>query len=162
MKTLIIVRHAKSVNAVEGQKDFDRPLAESGKSTAGVMAKRLLDRGVQIDTFISSPARRAYKTCKIIAAVFGVKKDDIICKNSLYHAPSHVFYEVIHALPATENKVAIFGHNPGITDFVNSLCDDAYIDDMPTCAAFAVRANISDWKNFAEAKKDFLYFEKPL
>jgi phosphohistidine phosphatase len=68
---------------------------------------------------------------------------------------------VINELQADADTVAIFAHNPGITDFVNSLCKNASTDSMPTCAVFAVQADIKEWKDFADAERKFLFMDYP-
>ena len=161
MKTLIIVRHAKSSWAEIGQKDFDRPLNERGKKDAPEMAEKLLDAKINVDAFVSSSAKRARKTAKYFIKAFGKTKDEIILKEELYNAPRATFYETIAALNDQYESVAIFAHNPGITDFVNSLCDNMKIDEMPTCAVFAVKIPTNTWKEFATAEKEFLFFKYP-
>jgi len=56
--------------------------------------------------------------------------------------------------------IAIFAHNPGITEFVNDLTD-SHLDDMPTCGVFAVKANVTHWKLFAASEKEFLFLIIP-
>ena len=70
MKTLLLVRHSKS-DWPEDMDDFDRPLTELGKTNAPKMARLLKDKSVEIDTFISSPAKRALHTCELFSEVFG-------------------------------------------------------------------------------------------
>ena len=69
--------------------------------------------------------------------------------------------EVAASLDDKYDNVAIFSHNPGITDFVNSLCKDVQIDDMPTCGIFAVEIAIENWIDFKKAEKKFLFFDYP-
>jgi phosphohistidine phosphatase len=68
---------------------------------------------------------------------------------------------VIAALPDKLQSVALFSHNPGITYFVNSLHTKTHIDNMPTCAIFAIAADISEWAGFIKAKKEILFFDYP-
>lgn len=161
MKQLIIVRHAKSSWADPGQQDFDRPLNERGKKDAPVMGQRILDTGVKIDAFVSSPAKRAHQTCTAFAEAYGRKEGEIILVKDLYHAPSHVYYETLADLDDAYESVAIFGHNPGITDFVNTLCNEIHTDNMPTCAVFYVKADVKRWKDFENAEKNFIFFKTP-
>jgi phosphohistidine phosphatase len=70
MKSILMIRHAKSSWDDPGQPDFDRPLNERGKQDAPSMAKRLLEKSVAIDAFISSPAKRARKTASLFAAEY--------------------------------------------------------------------------------------------
>ena len=160
MKTLYIIRHAKSDQSFFGN-DFERPLNERGKTDAPMMAKRLLDKKISIDALVSSPAKRAKKTAELFAEILNKPAGEIILISALYHAASDVFYEVIEALSDDINSVAIFSHNPGITHFVNSLGTKVQTDNMPTCAIFSVDINITHWKDFAKANKEFLFFDYP-
>jgi len=160
LKTLLIIRHAKSDQSFFGN-DFERPLNERGKKDTPEMAKRVLDRKIVIDAFVSSPAKRAKKTAELFCETYKQKIEDINFVSALYHAPAREFYEVIKSLDDNLNTVAIFAHNPGITYFVNDLVIDVRVDNMPTCAVFAIQMNIGQWKDFAKAKKEFLFFDYP-
>ncbi len=160
MKSVIIIRHAKSNWDNILHSDFERQLNDRGHQDAPMMAERLLDRKVKIDALISSPAKRAFTTAAYFAEAFDIKENSIIKVPELYHAPAPVFFNVISKVDDAYKTIAIFSHNPGITDFVNELTV-AQIDDMPTCAMFAVKANITHWKLFAEAEKEFLFFDYP-
>ena len=161
MKTLLIIRHAKSSWDLGTLNDFDRSLNERGKKDAPVMAQRLLDKKINIDAFVSSPAKRAKKTAELFCKVYDKNKDNIIFISALYHATPEIFFEVIDQLNDDFTNVAIFAHNPGITEFVNELVEDVMIDNMPTCSVFAIKINIAKWKDFAKAKKELLFFEYP-
>ncbi len=160
MKQLIIVRHAKSSKEPSHPVDFDRPLNERGHQQAPAMAQRLLTQKVKLEVIVSSPAKRAFTTALYFAAAYGMKEQDIIAVPQLYEAPSFVFFDVIARLDPAFNNVAVFAHNPGITDFVNQLTS-VRIDQMPTCAAFGVKANIRDWKDFEGAAREFWFFDYP-
>lgn len=160
MRSVIIVRHAKSSWDDPAQPDFDRPLNERGKLDAPRMARRLLDKKIPIDAFISSPAKRAKKTATLFAAEYGLEKDQLILVPELYHAGPAEFFQAIARAPASAHSIALFSHNPGITEFVNMLTNKR-VDDMPTCAVFAVKAAITDWLAFREASIDFWFFEYP-
>jgi phosphohistidine phosphatase len=160
MKRVIIVRHAKSSWDDASIPDFERPLNDRGKHDAPEMAKRLAEKKVDIDAFISSPAKRAKKTATLFAKEFGKHKDDVILIDTLYHAGPEEFYKAIEKAPAKAKTIAIFSHNPGITDFVNSLTDTR-VDDMPTCAVFAVKAPIGDWNEFRQSPREFWFFDYP-
>ena len=161
MKSLYIIRHAKSSWGDFTQPDFERPLNERGKKDAPVMAGRLLDAGIKIDRFISSPAKRAHKTCKLFVEAYKREEDDIKLVAELYHASSPIFYEVVSSIPDKYNSAAIFSHNPGITDFVNSFDLNVNIDNMPTCSIFGLRISADSWKDFAGSKKEYLFFQYP-
>jgi len=160
MKSLIIVRHAKSSWDLSAANDFDRTLNERGKKDAPAAAKRLLKRGVAVDAFISSPAVRAKKTAKYFIKEFGKDKSEIIFVPELYEAPTSVFFDVIRNLDDALNTVIIFAHNPGVTDFVNSLTE-VRIDNVPTTGMFAVKVPVKRWEEFKTAAKEFWFFDYP-
>ncbi len=160
MKQLLVIRHAKSSWELSNLNDFDRPLNERGKRDAPVMARRLLDKKVKIDAFISSPAKRAKQTANLFAKEYEKKEEDIIFKTELYHAGEEVFYDVIEKTDDQLNRIAIFSHNPGITEFVNSLTEEQ-LDNMPTCGVFAIKIKTNKWADIKQAKKEFWFFDYP-
>jgi len=160
MKTLLLIRHAKSGWDDPSLADFDRNLTERGKSDAKMMAKRIKEQSIDIDSFVSSPAKRAKKTAKIFIKEFKKDEEEMLLTPDLYEGSVSDFYTTIENLEDIKNVVAVFAHNPGITEFINSLqCSPVY--NMPTCAVFALKINTNDWKNFREADKQFLFFDYP-
>ena len=160
MKHLLLVRHAKSSWDDFGIKDSDRPLNERGKKDAPKMAKRLLKRDIMIDAFISSPAKRARKTAEAFLKAYNGNKDQIIFIEDLYLAGPSTFEKVIKNTNDRYHTIAIFSHNEGITEFANSLTETR-TDNIPTCGVFAVRIKSRHWKDFADAKKEFWFFDYP-
>ena len=112
-----------------------------------MMGQRTKERKVSIDQFISSSANRALSTAVDFAAAYSVQKNSIKQVKKLYHAAPAVFYEVIAEIDNSIETAAIFSHNPGITEFVNELTATK-VDNMPTCAVFAVSADITHWKDY--------------
>lgn len=161
MKTVYIIRHAKSSWSDTTMSDFDRPLNERGKKDAPAMAEKLLEKKIKIDAFITSPAKRAKKTCLAFSKIYGADKDDIFLVDELYNAVERRFYEIISGLDDKFKRVAIISHNPGISDFVNSLIPSVKIDNMPTCAVFAVEIDVERWADFNTSTKKFLFFDYP-
>ena len=160
MKLLILVRHAKSSWADESLDDKDRPLNERGKKDAPVMAKRLRKKGIEIDLFLSSPAKRARRTARYFAEAYKRSKNDVVISDKLYDADPDNFFEVVQGLDDKIDSVAIFSHNPGITLFANMLTS-VKVDNLPTCAVFAVQINSDKWSELRNASKDFLFFDYP-
>lgn len=159
-KTVLLIRHAKSSWENFSVKDFDRPLNDRGKKDAPAMAKRLLDKNIQIDAFIASPAKRALKTAEAFCKVFDTKKEKIIFFEELYLAGPDTFTDVISKTDEKFDNIAIFSHNNGITDFANTLTT-ARIDEIPTCGIFAIKVNAKSWKDFAQAEKEFWFSDWP-
>jgi len=161
IKTLLIIRHAKSSWDIGTLNDFERPLNDRGKKDAPAMAQKLIAKNISIDAFVASPAKRAKKTAEFFIEAYKREKEEIIFISKLYHAPAEVFFEVAESLDDKHNTVAIFSHNPGITEFVNMLTENTKLDNMPTCGIFAVQLQSSSWKNFRKGKKEFLFFDYP-
>ena len=160
MKTLLLIRHAKSSWASTSLSDFDRTLNERGLRDAPMMAERLNKRNLKVDALVSSTANRAFSTAFFFAEVLGFTQQEIIKKDKLYHATSQTFNSVISELESEKNVIAIFSHNPGISDFVNELTTTK-INNMPTCAIFGVSIHSNNWNEFSTAKKEFLFFDYP-
>lgn len=161
MKTLYIIRHAKSSWGDMSLPDFERPLNDRGKQDAPVMAERMIKRKANIDIFISSTAKRALKTCKLFCKVYKKDEEAIIRLDELYHASRDSFYNVVRTIDDRIDSAAIFSHNPGITDFVNDIQSKVKLDNMPTCAVFAINLNAKNWKDFSPEVNSFLFFDYP-
>lgn len=160
MKKIILIRHAKSSWDSPLFKDFDRPLNERGIHDLPIMVKRLVEHKVSIDAFLSSTALRAKTTANYFAKALSIPEKKIFFFDELYNAPLHIFYKVISQLDDSLETVAIFAHNPGITDMANSL-EVAKLDEMPTCGMFGASAETKYWLGFQEAEKRFLMFDYP-
>jgi len=163
MKKVLIIRHAKSDWGGIGVRDFDRGLNARGLRDAPEMADRIIKKQIAIDAFISSTAKRAFTTASFFVHAYNAANKtslNIIEEPTLYHAPPEIFYEIIKRLNNQLNAIAIFAHNPGITDFANELTNTR-IDDMPTSGIFAVEVASNSWLEFAKAKKRFWFFEYP-
>ncbi|MBA4168066.1 MAG: histidine phosphatase family protein [Chitinophagaceae bacterium] len=160
MKTLLLIRHAKSSWENFTVTDQERPLNERGKKNAPEMAARLLKRNILIDSFLSSPAKRALATAKLFAGVYDRKSREIIVVPELYLASSDAFTKTILHAPEDSSSIALFSHNAGITEFANSL-SGVRIDHMPTCSVFAVKCPIASWAAFETGKNEFYFFDYP-
>jgi phosphohistidine phosphatase len=160
MKTLLLIRHAKSSWELPGTPDFDRPLNDRGKADAPEMARRLVKSKIQIDCFIASPAKRTKRTAELFIREFKKDEKEILFEPVLYAGGEESFFEVISHLDDTCATAAIFSHNPAITEFANSLTD-MRLDNIPTCGIFGVTSPVENWKGFAGAKKNFLFFDYP-
>ena len=159
MKTLLLVRHAKSSWDFDVD-DFDRPLNQRGRHDAPEMAKRLTKKEIEIDSFVSSPAKRALETATFFVKAYGKKSGDIATVESLYEPTIEDFYKAIEGLDDRFGTVAVFSHNPTITNFANQLTSFT-VDEMPTCAVFAAKAYTGKWAQFRSANKEFWFFDYP-
>ena len=160
MKILYLIRHAKSSwgNPLEG--DFDRPLNDRGKRDAPRMGKRLKEKRLAPDLLLSSPAKRALTTCELIADSINYPTEKIKTDRALYHAQDEDILRIIKNLNDKHDTVLIFGHNPGLTDFVNRLTD-TNIDNVPTGGVVACALNINSWKEIGWGKGEIDFFDYP-
>lgn len=161
MKSVLFIRHAKSSWDDVSVSDFDRPLNERGKRDAPEMARHLVKRKVPLDSFISSPAKRARKTAEFFLKAYAVPENALILKAELYLPSDEVFYEVIEEVENQFHHLAIFSHNPGITHFVNLLTSEIKVDNIPTCGIFGIKASVNQWKDFRKSPKQFWFFDYP-
>ena len=164
MKTLYVVRHAKSSWDDPDLGDFERPLSARGKRDAPRMGKRLKEKGLTPDWVISSPARRALSTAKRICSVIDFDKTKIKTERRLYHASEETILSVVHAIKDKFSTVLIFGHNPGLTDFVNSLLPEEsgmLINNVPTSGVVAFSFDVDSWADIHWKEGKMLFFDYP-
>jgi phosphohistidine phosphatase len=150
MKTLFLVRHAKSSRNDPSLPDRDRPLDERGKQDAPKMGKRLARRGAKPDLLVSSPALRALTTARLIAEAVGHERKDIVVDDRLYASSPDALLAVIRGLDKKLNRVMLVGHNPEFTDLAHRLSSD--IIDMPTCAVAEFNFDTKEWSDVGEVE----------
>jgi phosphohistidine phosphatase len=160
VKSILIIRHAKSSWATIGQRDFDRPLNERGLRDAPEMASRLIKKNITIDLFVSSAAYRALTTTKLMMEQMKMGDDRLLIKEELYHAPPSVILSVINNTPNQYDTIAVVCHNPGITVFANMI-KGLSIDNVPTCGVLVLKADVQKWEEVSEKNLVFDFFDYP-
>jgi len=160
MKTLYMVRHAKSSWDDMSLSDHDRPLNGRGKRNAPEMGKRLKERGVNPDLLISSSANRAHSTAKMISTEIDYSKSDIELTRELYHADEEDIISFVQKQNDEINSLMIFGHNPGFTDCVNLLTGEGYYN-IPTCGIAAITFDTNSWKGIDRGKGSLEFYDYP-
>ena len=150
MKTLFLIRHAKSSWEYAALPDKDRPLNDRGKRDAPKMGKRLAKRDVKPDLILSSPARRALTTAEIIAKKLNYKRRDIVVDDRLYAGAVRDLLNVVHKLGDNLERVILFGHDPELTELAHSLSSE--ITHMPTCAVAELTFNAKSWSHVGKPK----------
>lgn len=150
MRTLTLIRHAKSSWSDTSLSDFDRPLNKRGLDNAPLMGQLLQEQGVQFDRIISSPAVRAKTTAQLLARELGYPDNAIVYIDELYGAGINSLLDTVQSLPDDCTQVALVAHNPGLTEFCDYLCS-AGISNMPTCSIAMIRLQVDTW---AAAFKD--------
>lgn len=149
MKTLYLVRHAKSSWSTPGMRDFDRPLNERGMNDAPKMASFLQKLDIKPDLIVSSPAKRAITTARFFAGVFSINEAEIVLNPDIYEAEPAEALKIISELPETSSSAMIFGHNPTFTDIANRFSEDI-IENVPTCGVVCIKSGAEKWNELFE------------
>ena len=160
MKTLILVRHAKSSWKQPELSDFERPLNNRGRNDAPRMGKLLHELKILPDILISSPANRAATTARILAEAMGFPLSDIQYIDHIYEAGVHTLYDIVRGIDNNYVNAMIVGHNPGLTFLANSLSNHS-ITNLPTCGIYAINLPNSPWNETSEDSGNLIFFEYP-
>lgn len=160
MKTLFLIRHAKSSWSDPSLMDFDRPLNKRGKRDAPFMGKRLSEAVGGVDLFLSSSAKRAAKTAKIIAGKIGFDKRAIDFRDEIYHADVVGLLQIIRSTDAGVNSLCLVGHNYVITDLAEFLSGETLIN-IPTCGIVAIGFRDRGWNQISGDDGELLFFDYP-
>jgi phosphohistidine phosphatase len=158
-KQLLIIRHAKSDWDDPKLADFDRPLNKRGHRDAPQMARKLLKKHIVPQQLVSSPAKRAITTAEYFADVFQLDKKHIRKEKDIYEASSSQLLKVVNSLDNHYDIIAIFGHNPGLSDLAINLCNQHI--EMPTCGAVLVNFPFDAWEMISNGTGELEFFDFP-
>jgi phosphohistidine phosphatase len=142
VKTLYILRHAKSSWEKPDLSDFERPLNEGGLNTAPFMGQLLYDRQFQPQLILSSPAKRAKQTAVLIKETAELKAA-IKYDDRIYEASPQVLLQVVADTEEKIESLMLVGHNPGIEGFIRFLTGKT--EPMPTAALAVVELWVNTW-----------------
>jgi phosphohistidine phosphatase len=142
MKTLYLLRHAKSSCDDPSQTDFDRPLNARGLKAAPFMGELMAKKGLKPSVIISSPAMRA-KTTARLAKDAGSFSAEIIFEKSIYEASPNALRAVVSEIRDEHTSALLVGHNPGIESFIRYLTGN--LEPMPTAALAVIGLDIDKW-----------------
>jgi phosphohistidine phosphatase len=158
MKQLVLVRHGKS-SWKHNVSDKDRPLKKRGKDDALRVSKAFKTYGLVIDIVLSSPANRAFSTCKIFLETLDIKDAYLKIEEDLYDFSGNSVIDVVKSLDDSLNTVMIFGHNHAFTAIVNAY-GDRYIDNLPTSGLVVIKFNIESWKYIRMGQTELVLFPR--
>lgn len=162
MKTLLIMRHAKSSWDNARLSDHDRPLNSRGHRDAPRMGRHLKEVGLTPDLVITSSAERAMSTAEAVALACGYE-GEIMVTRGFYHADPEDYLEVLSQLDADADTLLIVGHNPGMEELLEELT--GFSERLPTAAVARVSLGIGDWAELsfdAEAELTNLWLVRAL
>ena len=160
MKTLTIVRHAKSSWKDTSLPDSKRPLNHRGEHDAPEMGRRIQEHGIRPSLIVSSPAVRAWKTAKIIAQAISYPREFLQKEDRLYLASLDDILDVVVAQDNGFNNLMVVGHNPGLTDFVNFLVP-GLTNNLPTAGVVSVQIDQDNWSLYERPATELLVHDWP-
>lgn len=158
MKTLFLMRHAKSSWEDRALDDFARPLNERGRRAAPLMGKYLLDKNMLPELIVSSPALRAAETARMLATA-AKYKNKIEYDACIYEANVATLLKIIGELDENINSAMLVGHNPGMENALAHLTNEAR--HMPTAGLAHISFDIHHWADIAAGAGRLLNFTVP-
>ena len=148
MKTLYLVRHAKSSWDFPELTDSERPLNKRGRKDAPMMAQIFQEKEGIPDKLVTSPAVRALNTCIIFSSQFGIDRSDIQVEGEIYEAFPSTIIRLVQAFDESWNSACLFGHNPTFTDVANWFTT-RMIPNVPTCGIIKIMSPVKKWADFS-------------
>ncbi len=158
MKTLLLLRHAKSDWEIPSMRDIERPLAKRGRKAAPRMGKALRDKGVLPDFILCSPAVRARQTLERFVEAAGIDVQPVFEQN-IYEAASADLLKLVRHLPDERHCVLMVGHNPGFENLLSRLIES--VTTMPTAALACIEFQIDKWEDVEDGEGELRWFLTP-
>ncbi|MGF1608211.1 MAG: histidine phosphatase family protein [Kiloniellales bacterium] len=168
MKTLYLLRHAKSSWADDALADAERPLNRRGEQAAPRMGAYMHDKGWRPDLVLCSSAVRAQQTWALVAAQLGPELPVKHLKSLYLAAPSRLL-DVIHRQPDGVGALLLVGHNPGLERLAGLLAGPgsrkralaAFHDKFPTAALAVLTFETERWADAGEGGGRLTHFVTP-
>ena len=166
MRTLYILRHAKSDWGDESLRDFDRPLNGRGRKAAKAMGSEMRERGFAPDFVLLSPSRRTTETLARIEEGYGAsfeKREE----QAIYLADAGTLVDLIRGAPDKSEHLMVVGHNPGMQELVRALAQgpQELLEEagakFPTGALVEIRFDIDDWPDVSPGSGSIRSFLRP-
>lgn len=142
MKTLYLLRHAKSSWKDSGLQDFDRPLGGRGREAAPLVGRFIRKKKLKIDLMISSPAARARQTAALVKESAGLTAE-LLFDERIYEADAARLLEVVTQAAESADSLMLVGHNPGMEELLTHLTGEGRA--MPTAALACVALDVEKW-----------------
>lgn len=159
MKTIYLIRHAKSSWKKVTLSDFDRPLNNRGKNDITTIAKELIKLNFNPELILCSPSKRTRETLKKLNHYLKLNDEKIKFIDSIYESSTPNLISILNNIVPTVNSIALIGHNPSITQLSNYLTD-YYTDNIPTCSVVKIELEINNWNEIIKGiglQKFFIY-----
>jgi|SRR5215213_705800 len=158
MRTLYLLRHAKSSWKDASLADFDRPLNERGREAAELMGRFIASENLNVSLLISSPSARTRETTQILLRFAGLSVEPQF-DNRIYEAELRTLVQVVSEMPDDKDVAMLVGHNPGMEELLAFLTQETR--QMPTCALAKISFDCSSWKEIGAGKGKLEWFVTP-
>jgi phosphohistidine phosphatase len=164
MKSLTLLRHAKSSWDDTVARDFDRPLNPRGRRAAGAVAQEMKRLGLGFDCVLASPARRVAETLAEVEAVFGALEARL--DERIYLASTQTLLDLVRETGASVERLLIAGHNPGLETLALLLTQGHGLRDevelkYPTGTLAEIALPVGDWKSVGKGAGELVRFIRP-
>lgn len=160
MKTLLLLRHAKSSWNDSEISDIDRPLKASGIKDAVEVSEKLKSLKISPDFIITSPAVRALSTSMIFARTFKYDYKRISINEMVYDFSKEALFSLIRTCDDKQNVVMLVGHDPALTFFLNELTG-AKLEKIPTCSVAKISFKENHWQKIMAGSGRLEFIESP-
>lgn len=169
LKSLTILRHAKSGWDATVERDFDRPINARGRRGAEIIGQYVRRHAMPIDRIIASPAVRVTETLDMFQPAAGLEAIEPFWDRRIYLASSATLIDVIRDTGKDAQHLLIAGHNPGLEDLILELVPASADDELrakveeklPTSALARLEIDIADWRDLDTGIARFVAFIRP-
>ena len=158
MRTLYLLRHAKSSWKDDSLPDFERPLAGRGRRSCETIADLIRSEQIEFDLLLSSTAVRARETIERVRQ-HAKLRTELRFDERIYEATADRLLEVINQIESDRKTVLLIGHNPGFEDLLQLLTNE--LQPVPTACLAKVKMKISKWSEAGENKGTLEWIVRP-
>ena len=168
VKTIYLLRHAKSDWAAEFRLEHERPISERGRKNAKSLRSFLKERGIRVDLAYVSDATRTVQTLEIVNKNQELFRE-VEITSMLYEANQGVLYNLITSTEDKHNSILFLGHNPELEELANQLIlrqnaykDFSFFQKFSTSSIIALSFSISSWKDISTSPGKLTLFWTPV
>jgi len=161
VKRITLLRHAKAMPPNFARADQDRALSARGERDAPLMGMRLSALKARPSLILTSPAKRAAATARLVAETLRYPLEFLQHEPALYMASPTEILATIAEQDDRFSDILLVGHNPGFTDLANQLLPDLHLDNLPTAGLIAIDLEADHWSDLGHASARLVYFDYP-
>lgn len=158
MRTLYLLRHAKSSWTDASLADFERPLNDRGREAAEQMGRFLAEKKVGVSLVVSSPSVRTRQTVEVVFRHASPMIQPLFDER-IYEASLNMLVQAVTELPDSQQTAMLVGHNPGMEQLLSFLTHETR--QVPTCALARIDLDCSNWMEAGRGSGRLEWFVTP-